>query len=59
MTLLLTALTMLAFAGIYALVLAMIGSRTAHLLAALTGRDAPTQTAGGAGFAASRRFSRA
>lgn len=59
MTLLLTTFTMLAFAGIYALVLAMISSRTPHLLAALLGREVRIQAVGDTGLAASRRFSRA
>nr|WP_310522683.1 hypothetical protein [Polymorphobacter sp.] len=59
MTLLLTALVMLAFAGVYAVLLAMLGSRTADLLAALLGRPARFQAAGGTTVPASRRFSRA
>lgn len=57
MTLFLAALTTLAFAGLYALLLAMLGSRTGDLRAALLGSRA--QPAGGAPWAASRRLIRA
>lgn len=38
MTMLLTAFTMLAFAGVYALLMAMLGERAGALAAALSGR---------------------
>jgi hypothetical protein len=38
MTMLLTAFTMLAFAGVYALLMTMLGQRADALLTALTGR---------------------
>ena len=38
MTMLLTAFTMLAFAGVYALLMAMLGERADALLTALSGR---------------------
>ena len=63
MTMLLAAFISVAFAGVYALVLAMLGARGGDLLAALVGQ--PLQTAGGSvtdgamALAASRRLSRA
>lgn len=57
MTLLLTAFTMIAFAGVYAVLLAMVGARSDALFNALFGRR--VQAGGNAAFAASRRFSRA
>ena len=57
MTLLLTAITMIAFAGVYAALLAMVGARADALFNALFGRR--DQAGGNATFAASRRFSRA
>ena len=59
MTLLLTAVIMVAFAGIYAVLLAMIGSRADALVTALVGRPPRVQSMGGTEFAASRRLSRA
>jgi hypothetical protein len=59
MTLLLTAVIMVAFAGIYAVLLAMIGSRADALVTALVGRRLRVQSMGGTEFAASRRLSRA
>ena len=59
MTLLLTSFIMLAFAGVYALLLAMLGSRATDLGTALLGRPLRLQASGGATLAASRRFSRA
>lgn len=43
MTMLLTAFTMLAFAGVYALLMTMIGQRADALLTALAGRPRQTQ----------------
>jgi hypothetical protein len=57
MTLLLTAFTMIAFAGVYAALLAMVGTRADAIFSALFGRR--VQAGGNAAFAASRRFSRA
>ena len=63
MTMLLAAFISMAFAGVYALVLAMLGARGGDLLAALVGQ--PLQASGGSvtggeiALAASRRFSRA
>jgi hypothetical protein len=57
MTLLLTALTMIAFAGVYAALLAMVGARSDALFNALVGRR--VQADGNAALAASRRLSRA
>ncbi|MFZ4689217.1 MAG: hypothetical protein ACOYLS_08260 [Polymorphobacter sp.] len=55
MTLLLTAFIMIAFAAVYALLLAMLGSRAGPVTAALLGQ--PVRFQGTA--TASRRFSRA
>ena len=57
MTMLLTGITMIAFAGIYAALFTMLGNSARLMATALTGR-AP-QAAGGAALADSRRFSRA
>jgi|PlaIllAssembly_1097288.scaffolds.fasta_scaffold3202412_2 hypothetical protein len=38
MTMLLTAFTMIAFAGVYALLMAMLGERAGALMTALSGR---------------------
>jgi hypothetical protein len=57
MTLVLTAFTMLAFAGIYAVLLAMVGNHAGKLGSALLGLKG--QAGGGTTLAASRRFSRA
>ncbi|MBC7519782.1 MAG: hypothetical protein H7268_01615 [Sandarakinorhabdus sp.] len=57
MTLLLTVFTMIAFAGVYAVLLAMVGARFDALFEALFGRR--VQVGGNAAFAASRRFNRA
>lgn len=61
MTLLLTGLTMVAFAGVYAVLLAMIGNNLPALLRALQGDRPAAQGLGGrpATPAASRRFNRA
>jgi hypothetical protein len=40
MTMLLTAFTMLAFAGVYALLMVMLGERAGALMSALSGRPA-------------------
>jgi hypothetical protein len=56
MTLVLTAFIMIAFAGVYAALLAMVGNHAGKIGTALLGT--PDQ-AGGATPAASRRFSRA
>jgi hypothetical protein len=60
MTLLLGAFVSLAFAGIYAMLFAMLGESAPALGTALAGRWRPTGTcahhAGGSEFAASRRF---
>jgi hypothetical protein len=45
MTMLLTAFTMLAFAGVYALLMAMLGERAGALLTALSGRPRDVQPA--------------
>ncbi len=61
MTLLLTTFIMMAFSGVYAAVLAMLGNRSAALVSALRGRSGQRlqpQLAGNT-LAASRRFSRA
>lgn len=55
MNLLMTVFTMLAFAGVYALIAAMIGERWNLLRAALVGDSAPQPVA----MAASRCFNRA
>jgi len=52
MTLLLTTFTMLAFAGVYALLMAMLGQRAEALAAALLGRPRTPQAE-----ATARRFS--
>ena len=57
MTLLLTALTMIAFASVYAVLLTMLGNSANALASALTRR--PPQATGVAALTASRRFSRA
>jgi hypothetical protein len=57
MTLVLTAFIMIAFAAIYAVLLAMIGKHARVLGSALFGT--PDQPRGTAALAASRRFSRA
>jgi hypothetical protein len=57
MTLVLIVFTITAFAAIYAVLLAMVGSHAHTLGTALTG--APRQTGGATTFAASRRFNRA
>jgi hypothetical protein len=57
MTLLLTVFTMVAFAGVYAGVLTMLGNSADAITSALFGRA--RQTDGGKALAASRRFSRA
>lgn len=59
MTLLLTAFIMIAFAGTYASVLAMLGSRSNDIAAALLGRPLRLQPLGGTALKASRRLSRA
>lgn len=56
MALLLTFVTMIAFAAVYASVLAMVGARADALVAALFGRH---QAGGGTVLVASRAFSRA
>jgi hypothetical protein len=56
MTLVLMALTLMAFAGIYAALLAMLGAHAGSLGSALSG---VRPQAGGTTVAASRRFSRA
>jgi hypothetical protein len=57
MTLVLIVFTITAFAAIYAVLLAMVGSHAHTLGTALSG--APRQTGGATTFAASRRFNRA
>jgi hypothetical protein len=57
MTLLLTTFIMIAFAAVYAGLLAMIGHRAEAIATALFGQR--TQAGGGDTLAASRRFSRA
>ncbi len=57
MTLLLTAFIMIAFAGVYALLLAMLGSRIGDIVVALAGPRRVYQAAGGNAGSASRRFS--
>ena len=57
MTMLLTAFIMIAFAGIYAVLLAMLGNSASAIIAALTGRS--PQAAGGSKLAASRCLTRA
>jgi hypothetical protein len=58
MTLLLTTMIMMAFAGVYAALLAMLGNRSGDLAAALLGRPLRrVQDAGATSVAASRRFS--
>lgn len=57
MTLVLAAFTMIAFAGIYAVLLAMVGNHAGKLGTALLGL--PGQAGGGTALAASRRFRRA
>ena len=56
MSLLLTTIIMLAFAGVYALLLAMLGSRTSDLRTALLGRPLRLQV-DDTGLVASRRLS--
>jgi hypothetical protein len=43
MTMLLTAFTMIAFAGVYALLMTMLGQRAEALVTALTGRPQTTR----------------
>jgi hypothetical protein len=57
MTLLLTAFVMFAFAGVYALLFAMLGSRMDDLAVALAGPRRPRQSAKGSSDLASRRLS--
>jgi hypothetical protein len=59
MTLLLTTLVSVAFAGLYAVVIAMLGSRSGAIAAALFGRRGQSQAGGMPALAASRRFNRA
>lgn len=59
MTLLQTALTMIAFAATYAVIFAMIGDAMPALTRAFFSRQAPDRYAAGGSTSVSRRLSRA